>query len=202
MALPQWPLASAFTLAMQASHSLCCAALCYVCLSVHMAKAFVACTCCLAQVNYRAKQQPHNLWASRFAIVHVILHVVWAAEISDLYCCLFCMLLGVLSCLQCLQPTLCLPSVLSIVETMSLLPLQTMTRTGAAILNLSCSHFAAVSLGELAQAIPPANFETPASVGIRVGKGLTMDDTHQQLSFGDSPQVIKNAYFAYVQHLL
>ena len=90
------------------------------------------------------------------AVAHVILHVVRAADISDLYCCWLCMFLGVLSCL---------PN--------------------------SCSHFAAVSLGELAQAIPPANFETPQSVSIRVGKGLTIDDTHQQLSFGDSPQVIK-----------
>ncbi len=65
-----------------------------------------------------------------------------------------------------------------------------MTHTGAAILILSCSRFAAVSLGELAQAVPPATFETPQSVSIRVRKGLTMDDTHQQLSFGDSPQVI------------
>ncbi|KAL0021548.1 hypothetical protein WJX77_007325 [Trebouxia sp. C0004] len=53
-----------------------------------------------------------------------------------------------------------------------------------------CIHAgnAAVSLGELAQAIPPADSQTPASVGIKVGKGLTIDDTHQQLSFGDSPQ--------------
>ncbi|KAL0030389.1 hypothetical protein WJX79_000798 [Trebouxia sp. C0005] len=53
-----------------------------------------------------------------------------------------------------------------------------------------CIHAgnAAVSLGDLVQAISPANFESPPSVGIRVGKGLTMDDTHQQLSFGDSPQ--------------
>ncbi|DBA89846.1 TPA: hypothetical protein ACH3X2_004708 [Trebouxia sp. C0005] len=52
-----------------------------------------------------------------------------------------------------------------------------------------CIHAGnAVSLGDLVQAISPANFESPPSVGIRVGKGLTMDDTHQQLSFGDSPQ--------------
>ncbi|KAL0047925.1 hypothetical protein WJX82_003400 [Trebouxia sp. C0006] len=53
-----------------------------------------------------------------------------------------------------------------------------------------CIHAgnAAVSLGELAKAIPPAYFETPASLGIRIGKGLTMDKTHQQLSLGDSPQ--------------
>ncbi|DBA84874.1 TPA: hypothetical protein ACH3X1_005893 [Trebouxia sp. C0004] len=52
-----------------------------------------------------------------------------------------------------------------------------------------CIHAGnAVSLGELAQAIPPADSQTPASVGIKVGKGLTIDDTHQQLSFGDSPQ--------------
>ena len=65
-----------------------------------------------------------------------------------------------------------------------------MTHTGATIQILLFYHFAAVNLGELAKAIPPAYFETPASLGIRIGKGLTMDKTHQQLSLGDSPQVI------------
>ncbi len=74
-------------------------------------------------------------------------------------------------------------------------PQTPMTHTVAAVLILSCSHFAAVSLAELAQAIPPPNFETSAVVGIRVGKGLTMDDTLQQLSFGDSPQVINMHFF-------
>ena len=69
-----------------------------------------------------------------------------------------------------------------------------MTHTGAARLIFSCSHFAAVSLAELAQAIPPPNLQIPPSVGIRVGKGLTIDDTCQHLSFGDSPQVTPGTF--------
>lgn len=52
-----------------------------------------------------------------------------------------------------------------------------------------CIHAgSAVSLEELAQTVPPANFETSASFSIKLGKGLAIDGTHQQLSFGDSPQ--------------
>ena len=48
---------------------------------------------------------------------------------------------------------------------------------------------AAVSLNELAQAGPLPVTPSCTSVAIRVGKGLMLEDTQQQLCFGDSPQV-------------
>lgn len=54
-----------------------------------------------------------------------------------------------------------------------------------------CCH-AAVTLDELAQAQPPPLPGTPhmpGTVAISLGQGLILEDTQQQLSFGDTPQV-------------
>ena len=48
----------------------------------------------------------------------------------------------------------------------------------------------AVSLDELAQVgLPPVETSVQQQVGVRIGKGLFLDDTQQELCFGDTPQV-------------
>ena len=62
-----------------------------------------------------------------------------------------------------------------------------------------CCHVAA-TLDELAQAQPPplsGNPCVPGTVAIRVGQGLILEDAQQQLSFGDTPQVMTEPLLHY-----